>query len=287
MNTQSIFIVAASLGAVACAAGSGGYGTGGPTPRSAAREGAVATGGRGAAFGYRSVDDARYTLYRWDSLTLHLPGGAKQRQSLERTAYLRLSLVEDGDGYQATIVLDSLQAKASAIAVPADSLAPLRGMRWTASVSPTGVLRDLSADRSTTFGDQLTNHLRLLFPVLPSGGAKVGSEWSDSAVVPVRADAFNATERLRASYRAVDDSRGIKIEGTGAYSRTGKGQRFQQEMEMTATGKRQDTFLLGKDGIVLSADGTDVGEMTITVPSNGQTVPVDQLGKYRIRAAGR
>jgi hypothetical protein len=235
------------------------------------------------------VSNAGYTLRRLDSLRLHLPGGATQQQSLERTAYLRLTLTEGAGGtYRATIVLDSLHAAASAVAVPADSLVSVRGIRWTATVTTAGHVSNLVAHRPTTLGDQITNHLRLLFPVLPTGGAKAGAEWTDSTQFPLKADAFDATEQVRVSYRAEDDNgKGIRIRSNGTYTRAGTGKRFDQQLGMTASGKRQNVHRFGGDGVLLSAEGSDSGKMTITVPSVGQTVPVDQSGRYEIRATGR
>ena len=63
--------------------------------------------------------------------------------------------------------------------------------------------------------------------------------------------------------------------------------RFNQRLEMTGSGKRQGAHRLGRDGILVSAAGSDSGNMTITVPSIGQTVPVEQSGRYEIHATGR
>ena len=57
------------------------------------------------------VRDAGYALERHDSLNLQLPGGASQLQLIDRTAFLRVTLVPDTAGYQVTIVLDSLQSR--------------------------------------------------------------------------------------------------------------------------------------------------------------------------------
>jgi hypothetical protein len=51
---------------------------------------------------------------------------------------------------------------------------------------------------------------------------------------------------------------------------------------MTATGARHGTQQIGLDGVVLSSRGNDAGDMTITVPAVGQTVPVKQSGSYSI-----
>jgi hypothetical protein len=51
---------------------------------------------------------------------------------------------------------------------------------------------------------------------------------------------------------------------------------------MTATGARHGVQQIGSDGVVISARGNDAGDMTITVPAVGQTVPVKQSGSYSI-----
>jgi hypothetical protein len=193
-----------------------------------------------------------------------------------------------GSDYRVTVVLDSLHATASAVPVPADSLTPLRGLQWTATVTPAGRLSNLVANRSTTLGDQLANHLRLFFPALPAGGAQAGAQWRDSTQFPLKADAFDATEQVLTTYQAADDGRGgLKIENRSAYRRSGTGMQFNQRLEMTASGQRDGVYRLGRDGVLLGAEGHESGTMTITVPAQGQNVPVDQSGRYEIRAVGR
>lgn len=236
---------------------------------------------------YRPVREAAYTLQRHDSLSLQLPGGANQLQSIDRTAYLRVMIVPDTAGYLATIILDSLQASAGGVPAVLDSLTPARGTRWTARLTPEGRLSSMTADRSSTLGDQVGTNVRSMFPGLPPGGVRPGMEWTDTSEVPLKADAFEATERALTHYRASegDDARArkaIKLESNGTYERSGKGTQFDQQLEMTAAGNRSAVHYLSQDGYLVSAQGTDAGNMTITVPAVGQTVPVKQTGTYVI-----
>ena len=241
---------------------------------------------------YRPIRNAAYTLERHDSLSLQLPGGANQQQLIDRTAFVSVTLVPDTGGYQATIVLDSLHATANGAPAPLDSLVPAWGTRWTGRLSSNGDLSSLTADRSTTLGDQVGSTLRSLFPSLPAGGVRAGMEWTDTTDVPIRADAFDASERGVTRYRALksDEPRAkdaIKLESNGSYDRKGKGMQFDQQLEMSATGSRTGVHYFGQDGILIAARGRDAGEMTITVPAVGQTVPVKQSGTYIIRSVGR
>jgi hypothetical protein len=276
------FLVLAGCGS----ATSGTAGPEGPTPQPTPTAPGVPTS---SGITYLPVRDAAYALQRHDSLTLQLPGGASQLQLIDRTAYLRVTLNRDTAGYQATIVLDSLESAVGGVPAVPDSVIPARGTRWTATLTPEGKLSTLKADRSSTLGDQVGNSLRSLFPSLPPGGAQVGMEWTDSTEVPIRADAFDAIERSITSYRASesDDPRAkkaIKLESNGSYQRSGKGKQYDQQLEMTASGRRTAVYYLNPDGTLASARGSDSGDMTITVPAVGQTVPVKQAGTYSITA---
>jgi hypothetical protein len=244
------------------------------------------TGDRGSVI-YLPVRNVAYTLVRHDSLTLQLPGGANQLQLIDRTAYLRLNITGDTSGYLATIVLDSLQSTVGGVPAVPDSILPVRGTRWTARLTPDGELSTLKADRSSTLGDQLGTSLRSLFPTLPAGGVRPGMEWTDTTEVPIRADAFDAVERSLTRYRSTNSDdpgveKGLKLESTGTFQRRGKGTQYDQQLEMTASGSRTAVHYLNSDGTLISARGSDSGDMTITVPAVGQTVPVKQTGTYSI-----
>jgi hypothetical protein len=238
---------------------------------------------------YLPIRDVGYQMVRHDSITLQLPGGASQVQLIDRTAYIHLTLARDTNSYLATIVLDSLQAAVGGVPAAPDSVIPARGTRWTATLTPDGDLSALRADRTTTLGDQIGSSLRALFPALPPGGARAGMEWTDTTQVPIRADAFDAVERSLTTFRATesDDPRAkktIKLEGRGSYQRTGKGTQYDQQLEMTASGSRMAVYYVNPDGTLAAAHGSDTGDMTITVPAVGQTVPVKQAGSYVITA---
>ena len=238
---------------------------------------------------YRPIRNTTYTLQRHDSLTLQLPGGASQQQLIDRTAYLNLTLLPDTTGYQVIIVLDSLQASAGGVPAVMDSLVPAWGTRWTGRLTAEGKLSGLTADRSTTLGDQVGATLRSLFPSLPPGGVRTGMEWTDTTDVPIRADAFDATEHGVTNYRAVDSDdprakKAIKLESNGTYERTGKGVQFEQQLVMSGAGTRTAAHYLNQDGVLILARGSDAGDMTISIPAVGQTVPVKQAGGYTITA---
>jgi hypothetical protein len=267
-----------------------------PAPNPAPKPGEPApsptTPGRGPAVAYKPVRAVAYRLERHDSLTLQYPGGATQEQVRDRVAFLHVTVAEapTAGTFAVTVLLDSLQAQENSQPVSPDSALAARGTRWTATLSSTGGLGPLTADKQGTLPDELTGRLRLLFPALPAGGVRDGMEWTDTTEYRLTADAFPGVERAVTTYKATASDapgvqKGITLQSTGSYERTGRRTQADQELEMAATGTRRQSHVFALDGMLTSAQGNDAGDMTITVPTVGQTVPVKQRGSYSVTSS--
>ena len=298
-HTAGVLLFTLAL-APACASSGASGQPGAPAPKpgtpAAGPAATVPAGGRGPAVTYKPVRDARYRLEHHDSLSLQYPGGAVQQQVRDRVAFLRVTLAEAPaqGSYRVSVALDSLQAVESGQPVAPDSVAAARGTVWSGTLSQRGQLSALTADRSSTLSDELASRIPLLFPVLPPGGVREGMEWTDTTQRKVVADAFPVTETAVTSYKAADtqevgprSQKAIALESTSAYSRSGTRVQADQELQMTATGTLKEVHHLGLEGALVSAEGTDTGEMTISVPALGQTVPVTRSSRYAIAPAGR
>lgn len=288
------------LGAIACgpAASSGAPRAPGPTPGGKAPAATPATAPTSAPSAspasprrgtatllYGPAGVAAYAYQRRDSLILELPG-ATQVQTLDRTAYLRVSVAEGPGRYRATIVLDSLRA-VPGTPIPEDSLRAADGTQWTAALAPSGQLSDLQANRTTVAGEQIGSTLQALFPPLPPGGAAAGAEWIDTTNTKVRTTAFEAQEAAVTSYRAAGSEvhagqQALRVESRGTFQRVGTGLQFGQEMEMSASGSRRGVHHVGLAGALVAAEGSDSSDMSINVPAVGQSVPVKQFSTYTI-----
>jgi len=284
------FVALAALVLTAACSSSTSGGPEGPAPQPVDPNAPPAPeGGRGPAVTYRPVSNAGYRLEHRDSLVLQYPGGESQTQVRSRVAFVRLSLADAPakGAYKVTLTLDSLEAQESGTPVPPDSVAAAKGTIWSGTLSNVGTLSELQADRSGTLTDELAGHLRLLFPALPQGGVREGMQWSDSTQYPLVSDAFTGTESSVTSYRAaekvdVEGDDAIPLETTSKYSRSGKRVQGEQELEMTATGTRTGVHRLGLDGVIVAAQGNDTGEMTISVPALGQSVPITRSSTYAV-----
>jgi hypothetical protein len=260
-----------------------------PTPEKP-KPGEPAPEGKPEGLVYRPAASTGYRLERHDSLTLQYPGGAVQQQVRDRVAFVHVTVGGNAGApsYPLTIVLDSIQALENG--QPVDSAALARGTRWTGTLGPDGALSQLQSDHTGSLPDELGGRIRLLFPRLPANGAREGMEWTDSSEYKLVADAFPGTESQVTTYRATEGSGskdGVTLVSSGTYTRKGSRQQADQSLEMTATGERHGEHRISGDGAVISAQGNDRGDMTITVPAVGQTVPVKQSGTYSITTTAR
>jgi len=238
---------------------------------------------------YRPVSGARYRLEHRDSLVFEYQGGGSQTQTRDRVALVHLTIAPAAarGSYRVTVTLDSLEATESGTPVPPDSVAAALGTTWSGTLSGVGTLSELKPDRSGTLTAELAGFLRYLFPALPEGGVREGMQWTDSTSYPLVSDAFTGSEEAVTVYRAsekaaVDGREAIPVETSSKYSRSGKRVQGDQELEMTASGTRSGTHRLSEGGVLVSARGTDTGEMTISVPAVGQTVPVTRSSTYAV-----
>jgi hypothetical protein len=247
--------------------------------------------GRGPAVTYRPVRGATYRLEHRDSLVFQYQGGASQIQTRDRVALVHLTIAEAParGAYRVAVTLDSLTALESGTPVPPDSVAAALGTTWSGTLSNVGTLSELRPDRPGALTAELAGHLRLLFPALPQDGVREGMQWTDSASYPLVSDAFTGSEEAVTVYRAsdtekVDGHEAIPLETSTRYSRSGKRIQGDQELEMTASGTRNGVHRLSLKGVLVSAQGTDAGEMTISVPAVGQTVPITRSSTYAVNS---
>ncbi len=289
-TARAFALLAAALLAAGCGSSTAaGGGPAGPSPKPIDPDAPPAPeAGHGPAVTYSPVRGAAYRLEHRDSLVLQYQG-ASQIQTRDRVALVHLTIAEapEKGSYRVTVSLDSLEALDTGTPVTADSVAAARGTVWTGTLSGVGTLSALQPDRSGTLTDELAGHLRLLFPALPQGGVREGMQWTDSTQYPLVSDAFTGTESSVTVYRAADTQEesgreAIPLETSSKYSRSGKRVQGEQELEMAATGTRTGVHRLGVNGVLVAAQGTDTGEMTISVPALGQTVPITRSSTYAI-----
>lgn len=228
---------------------------------------------------------AHYALARVDSLTIEM-AGAEQGQVLDRTLFLTITSVPSSLGRQITILVDSLQTREAGLVSPL-ALDSLQGMRWTGTLSPDGRMGPLTASRATLLGAPLDGQFRLLFPLLPAGGASSGATWSDSTSDTVQVSAFGGRDQARLQYSTGESERTmgqlilpVKLQRLSTI--TGLAIQSGQSISLSGTDSTEAIYRISNQGRLLAFEGSSNSSLTISIPSVGQTLPASQRAVFSL-----
>jgi hypothetical protein len=256
-------------------------------------------------FRYALMQRVPFTYHRFDSvITIH-PGGATQLQTFGHTAYLKVTVrdslllvpqdslvgssLDSVQRYVAHFTLDSIrQDRRSSLPQPA--LDSVRGARWSVITTPRGGVGTITVSDGSSIGENLSGELaRLFFPIVPQSGAAIGTQWTDSTEAKIGGRSVSQTERSAIAYfvpiQDLTDQPVLRIEARAEVERRGSEDRDGRIIELAGTGIDSTSYFLGPHGRFLGAEGADSVAMTFTVPAVGQSVPVYQMGHYRLEQA--
>lgn len=225
----------------------------------------------------------RYLLARRDSIAVTMPSGETQLQVSASTAFATLTWTATDSGTHITAAVDSLVADRD-LPLPFAQIDSAHQARWTFFRASNGQITGVSGGPASLRGDQVRDELVLLFPPLPMGGARPGASWSDSASVPARVSAFEASEQavVLAQAAARPGPRAtLSVAVIRTRTASGEGMQFGQAITVRATGVDTLDFVLALDGGVQSASGTRVTDLVVDLPAIGQSVPVHQVTLFR------
>jgi len=225
--------------------------------------------------------DARYAIDRTDTITFQYPNGV-QTQVVDRSIWIRLIIGPGTTTAPVNITLDSIRVAN----VARDSLMSADGLRWTGTLEDGVRLGSLTPSSRHALAEQLVgNSFRDLIAMLPPGGAKAGTAWTDttSATEQVAGSEVPVTVIRTARAEGVAGSPpALLLESAAAVTGSGKSQRFGEEIGVTLSGTRTRSHRVSTTGLLLSAEGRDSLAISFDLPSVGQTVPATQRGHVSV-----
>ena len=155
-------------------------------------------------------------------------------------------------------------------------------------MTPRGGVGTVTVEDGSSIGENLSGELaRLFFPTVPRQGAAIGSQWTDSASARIGGGrSVPQTERSTIAFHVpvqdLTDQPVLRIEARADVERQGSEDRDGRIIELAGTGIDSTSYFLGPQGRFLGAEGADSVAMTFTIPAVGQSVPVYQMGHYRL-----
>ncbi|MEO8030720.1 MAG: hypothetical protein ABJC74_06840 [Gemmatimonadota bacterium] len=228
---------------------------------------------------------AHYALARVDSLTVVM-AGADQGQVLDRTMFLTVTSAPAQAGRTITILIDSLQTREAGLVSPF-ALDSLRGVQWTGTLGLNGRMSALTASQPTLLGAPLSGQFRLLFPLLPADGARPGATWTDSTSDTIQVSAFGGRDRAQLSYRANDAERAVgqpvlPISVVRLSTIAGATEQNGQTISLSGSDSTQVMYRISAAGKLMAADGSSSADMSIAIPSVGQTLPARARANFSL-----
>lgn len=233
---------------------------------------------------YRAGAPERYAYYRRDSVVTHLPNGSDVPQVLGRSLLLTLTILPatpgTAGGLHVSIRADSLTFDADASPMMQNPFSDVAGTTWTGTIGPNGALTGLTADRHSQGADLLGIDLPRILPTLPPTGAKPGDQWSDTVANQFPIQNLQVAETLTTTSAASEgtDENQIQIATTGVLTRAGAN----GSLTLSGSGVRGAAYTLDADGRLLAASGADTVTMDISIKAVGQSVKVQQWGRYTV-----
>jgi hypothetical protein len=187
-----------------------------------------------------------------------------------------------------TIVVDSFRFTLSP-EVPAAALPDYRGMRVTGTMSPLGKVYSIAATPDTL--PEMVKEYRNFFITLPASAA-VGRTWNDTTTMPLEAPgmSFGSATAITTSKIVADTiyngAPAWKIERGGNASGGGSTERMGMPVALRTSMKASGIVFVSHRGVLLSAEGNAVSDVSMTLPSQNITIPLNQRSTNSITLIG-
>lgn len=231
----------------------------------------------------------RYTVHQLIHVEQQFQG---QTQTIDRGIRLFVTSIiagpADSLGYPASLTLDSVVPDSGSVIPPTINLASARGLRYTGHLTPSGEFRQTSTSDSTiaqAFA-QIVGGFRNFYPRMPTGGATLGADWTDTTTTKDRAGidvTIKAISHSRATtWEQRNATRCLRLEVSSAYSVAGSGDQGGQPLDVSGTGTRTSLQFIAVDGRYLGGEVRDSSSIIVGLPLQGMTVPVRQISNSTI-----
>jgi hypothetical protein len=229
----------------------------------------------------------RYVIHR----DLHIAqsfGGHPQVQTLGARVFVSATIVGPADsaGYAATFTVDSMVPDSGMPPQVAESLTKVHALVLAGRIGRRGEFRGTQASDSLLAAvpapAALLGNFRDFLPRIPSEGAQLGGNWTDTLALTVRTGGAEVTRRAVVASKATAwephaNGWSLRIDTQGTYTVAGSGANNGQPFTVTGTGVTATRAMLADDGRFLGGESRDSTDLTVTLPVQSLTIPVTQI----------
>jgi hypothetical protein len=237
----------------------------------------VAAIGVGTLVAWKPPLPAAAKHYRVDLKTsvtqdLTAAGGTQQKLEYTLTAFVTLTTTDSAGGTKLNMVLDSLLPGQGA-PIPADSAKAAAGLSWHGFREASGKVGDLVLDGNSQIGGAIEPALRQLIPPVRPGMGD-GKPWTDTLDVDNNGLSVRTVTNFQASADTYKGAKVTRLAGAFSSAMSGTQQSPQGPLNLDGTGSGTITWLVGADGLAVSATQSANQSISVSVSTLPEPIPV-------------
>jgi hypothetical protein len=199
-------------------------------------------------------------------------GTGEQKQEFSNTAFVTVTAVDSSGGQTVTMVLDSLLPGAGS-PIPPDLARAAGGQTWRGFRQASGKVVGLKLEGDSPIAGAIEPALLDLLPPMKPG-TREGQAWTDTT----DSDKNGLAVRMVTNFQTSTDDYGgaavIRLSGAFSSAISGQQEGPQGTMTLEGNGTGTTTWLVGADGLSLSATHSANQNISVSLAQLPQPIPV-------------
>jgi hypothetical protein len=199
-------------------------------------------------------------------------GSGEQKQEFANTAFVTVTTADSAGGQTVTMVLDSL-LPGEGSPIPADAAKSAGGQKWHGFRQPSGKLSGLELEGESPIAGAIEPALLDLLPPMKAG-TREGQTWTDTTDSNNNGIAVRMVTNFQTSTDSYNGAKVIKLAGAFSSAMSGEQPSAQGTLTLEGNGTGTTTWLVGKDGLSLSAIRSVKQNISLSMAQLPQPIPV-------------
>lgn len=216
----------------------------------------------------------QYRVELKTSVTQDLTAVGQGQQKLEytTTAFVTLSTADSAGGQSVKMVLDSL-LPGQGSPIPPDAAKSASGLTWHGYRQPSGKVSNLTLDGDSQIGGAVEPALRQLIPPMKPG-TREGQQWTDTTDSENNGISVRTVTNFQTSTDTYQGAKVTRLAGAFSSAMSGTQQSPQGTLNLDGNGTGTITWLVGADGLTVSASHTANQNISVSVTTLPEPIPV-------------
>jgi hypothetical protein len=199
-------------------------------------------------------------------------GQGEQKQEFSNTAFVTVTTADSAGGQTVTLVLDSL-LPGEGSPIPAEAAKGVAGQKWHGFRQATGKVGSLRLEGDSQIAGAIEPALLDLVPPMKPG-TREGRAWTDTTDTDNNGVAVRMVTNFQTSADNYQGAKVIRLAGAFSSALSGQQQSPQGMLTLEGNGTGTTMWLVGADGLSLSATHSASQNISVSVAQLPQPIPV-------------